>query len=87
VPGGWALGQPGIDVSLNAGGDGPAVGEFEPGEEFDGFGDFLLCAVHGALGWLPVCRECPDAAQVVPAGEGLDGTPNLGVINALELAG
>ena len=39
VPGGWAVGQPGVDVGLDVGGNGPSTDGFEPGEEFDGFGD------------------------------------------------
>jgi hypothetical protein len=47
VPGGGAVGQPCVDVGLNAGSGGPSRGVLEPGEEFDGFGDLLLALCTG----------------------------------------
>ena len=87
VPGGGSISQPCIHVGPNAGSNRPPMGGFEPGKEFDGFGDFLLRAVHGAAGGSSVTRQASDAAQVMPEDERLDGSPNLGVINPTELAG
>ena len=86
MPGGGSVGQPGIDVGLDAGLNCPPVGGFEPGEEFDGFGDFLLRTVHGTAGGSPVAREASDAAKVVPAGKGFNRPPDVRVFDGVELA-
>jgi hypothetical protein len=76
-PRGRAGREPLVDVGLGAGGCGPLIGLVEPDEELDGLGDLLLGRVHR-----PVCcraggRLGPNAAQVMPGGEMLDGLADL----------
>jgi hypothetical protein len=75
--GGWAGGEPLVDVGLGAGRRSPLVGVVEPDEELDRLGDLLLGRVHRPAGRCTGGGFGADAAQVVPGGEVLDGLAYL----------
>ena len=77
-------GEPFVDVGLGAGRGSAPIGGVEPGQEFDGLGDLLFRRVDRCLGGLPGGGFGPDAAQVVPGREVMDGLADL-VGQAVEL--